>query len=277
MFWFDGALHETSVAPVDLTDRGLNLGDGVFDTSLARNGRTFQRKEHLARLFASAELLAISFDPSVAAQALDDLAGAIGNGVVRLTLTRGGGARGLALPQNPKPFLFGSASPLPAQAAFPELRLATSTIRRNETSPASRLKALPYLDAILGLREADERGADDVMFENTAGHVACLSAANIFALFGQTLVTPPLCDGVLRGTIRTFVLDNAPSLGLTPQEKSLKRAELLRADAIFATNSVRLVAPCRKLDDVSLSSADHRVVKDLQSKILEALAGECGT
>lgn len=276
MFWFDGALHETSVAPVDLTDRGLTLGDGIFDTSLARNGRVFLRQAHLARLFASAELLAIPYDPSVAAQALDALAGGIGNGVIRLTLTRGGGARGLTLPHHPKPFLFGSASLLPANAAFPRLTLVSSTIRRNETSPASRLKVLPYLDAILGLQEANEKGADDVLFENMAGHVACLSAANIFALFGLTLVTPPLGDGVLPGTIRAFVLDYAKSLGLTAQERSLKRAELLRADAIFATNSVKLVAPCQKLDGASFSSADHPTVKDLQSKISEAIAGECG-
>jgi len=277
VFWFDGALHETPVAPVDLTDRGLTLGDGIFDTSLARNGRAFLRKAHLARLFASAELLAIPFDPSVAAQALDALAGAVGNGVVRLTVTRGGGGRGLAHPQHPKPFFFGSASPLPANAAFPRLTLATSTIRRNETSPASRLKALPYLDAILGVQEANEKGADDVLFENMAGDVACLSVANIFAIFGLTLVTPPLGDGVLPGTIRAFVLDQAKFLGLTPQERSLRRDELLHADAIFATNSVRLLAPVQKLDDMSFSSADHKTVKDLQATISEAIAGECGT
>jgi branched-chain amino acid aminotransferase len=270
VFWFDGALHDTPVALVDLTDRGLNLGDGIFDTSLARKGRAFLREAHLARLYAGAELLAIAFDPSLAAEALDSLARAIGNGVVRLTLTRGGGGRGLALPQHQKPFLFGSASLLPANAAFPRLTLATSTIRRNETSPASRLKALPYLDAVLGLREANDKGADDVLFENMAGHVACLSIANVFAIFGVTLVTPPLGDGILPGTIRAFILDKAASLGLTPQERCLTRAELLRADAIFATNSIRLLAPVQKLDDVSFSSADHRTVKNLQNMIAEA-------
>jgi branched-chain amino acid aminotransferase len=275
VFWFDGALRDTSIAPVDLTDRGLTLGDGIFDTSLAFKRQTFLRQAHLARLFASAELLSIPFDPSLAAQALDALADGIGNGVVRLTLTRGGGARGTALPQHPKPFLFGSASLLPAKAAFPRLTLASSTIRRNETSPASQLKALPYLDAILGVREANEKGADDALFENIAGHVACLSVANIFAVFGTTLVTPALGDGVLPGTIRAFVLERASSLGLTAQERSLKRAELLRADAIFATNSVRLVAPVQKLDGVSFSSADHKTVKNLQDMISEAIAAEC--
>lgn len=276
LFWFDGTLHETSIAAVDLTDRGLTLGDGLFDTSLARNGRIFRRKAHLDRFAASAEVLAIPFDPAAATQALDALAAAIGDGAIRLTLTRGGGARGLAAPDNPKPFLFGAAAPSLPGATFPVLTLATSSIRRNETSPAARLKTLSYLDAILALREAAAQGADDVLFENMAGHIACLSVANIFASFGQRLVTPPLCDGVLAGTIRGYILDQSKALGFAPEERSLTRAELLRADAVFATNSIRLLAPCRSIDGVVFASAEHAGVKRLQTTLREAIMVECG-
>ncbi len=209
--------------------------------------------------------------PSQAAQALDALAGAIGNGVVRLTLTRGGGARGLALPERPQPFLFGAAVPNSADAFFPVLRLATSSIRRNETSPVSHLKALPYLDAILALQDAKKKGADDVLFENMAGHVACLSVANVFAVFGQSLVTPPFSDGVLPGTIRALILSKATSLGFAAEERSLTISELLRADAVFATNSVRLMAPCTMLDTHTLGAGDHKAVKAVQAMLLRAI------
>lgn len=276
VFWFDGALHESPIAPVDLSDRGLTLGDGLFDTSLARNGRVFRRKAHLDRFAASAEALVIPFDPAAAAQALDALAAAIGDGTVRLTLTRGGGARGLALPDHPKPFLFGAASPSLPGASFPVLTLATSTIRRNETSPAARLKTLPYLDAIVAVREAGAQGADDVLFENMAGRVACLSVANIFASFGQHLVTPPLTDGVLSGTIRAYILDKAKSLGFVAAERSMTRAEILRADAVFATSSVKLLAPCRAIDGAFFASAEHEGVRCLQAMLRDAVVGECG-
>ncbi|MGA3303772.1 MAG: aminotransferase class IV [Methylovirgula sp.] len=276
MFWFDGRLNESGIAPVDLTDRGLTLGDGLFDTSLARNGRTFLREAHLARLAASAEALAIPYDAAQAAQALDALAGAIGNGIVRLTLTRGVGMRGLALPEPPRPFLFGVAAPTSAEAFFPMLRLATSSIRRNETSPVSHLKALPYLDAILALQDAKKKGANDVLFENTAGHVACLSIANVFAVFGQSLVTPPLSDGVLPGTIRALILSEAMSLGFAAEERSLTTSELLRADAVFATNSVRLMAPCITLDTHTLGGSDHKAVRAVQAMLLRAIEQRCG-
>jgi branched-chain amino acid aminotransferase len=274
VFWFDGALHESSVAPVDLTDRGLTLGDGLFDTSLVRNGRVFQRQGHLDRLTTSAASIAIPFDAKTAGQALDALAESVGNGGVRLTLTRGGGARGLAVPEQAKPSLFGASFPPPP--VFRPLTVVTTRIRRNETSPAARLKALPYLDAILALREAKAQDADDVLFENTAGHIACLSVANLFALFGNRLVTPRLEDGVLAGMIRALILARAKPMGLVAEERSLTRAELSRADAIFATNSLRLLAPCRMLDGRSFDSAEHKSVKALQVMLETSVTEECG-
>ncbi len=89
------------VVSFDLTDRGLNLGDGVFDTSLARNGRIFRRKSHIDRMADASEILGIPFDEMAAGTALDALAEAIGDGAVRLTLTRGPGPRGLSFPKNP--------------------------------------------------------------------------------------------------------------------------------------------------------------------------------
>jgi branched-chain amino acid aminotransferase len=273
VFWYDGALHEKPIAPFDLTDRGLNLGDGVFDTSLARNGRTFLRHAHLDRLAGAAQAIAIPFAAAAAAEALDRLAAAIGDGAVRLTLTRGGGARGLALPKDPKPFLFGAAAP--PSPTFPVLTLATTKIRRNETSPTACLKALPYLDAILGLEEALAKGADEALLLNTQGHIACLASANIFAVFGQQIVTPPLGDGVLAGTVRAFVLGKAKSLGLEAAERSLGLDQLLRAEAIFATSSLKLIAPCRSLDAASFASAENEVVKLLQTAVRAAVVAEC--
>ena len=121
----------------------MTLGDGIFDTSLARNGRIFRRKSHIDRMADAAEILGIPFDETAAARALDALAGSIVDGAVRLTLTRGPGPRGLAFPKQPKPVLFGVATAL-ARPLFPVIKLGTTAIRRNETSPVSRIKAIPY-------------------------------------------------------------------------------------------------------------------------------------
>jgi branched-chain amino acid aminotransferase len=275
VFWFNGALQERPVVSFDLTDRGLNLGDGVFDTSLARNGRIFRRKSHIDRMADAAEILGIPFDEMAAGAALDALAGAIGDGAVRLTLTRGPGPRGLSFPKNPAPVLYGAAAAMQTPL-FPVLKLGTTSIRRNETSPASRIKALPYLDSVLALEQASARGADEVLFENTHSRVACLATANIFAIFGRQLVTPPLSDGALAGTTRAFVLSKAHGLHFDVAERSLPLEKFSRADALFATSSLRLIAPCGQLDAIAYPSEANEIVMELQASIKEAIAAECG-
>jgi branched-chain amino acid aminotransferase len=275
VFWFNGALQEGPVVSFDLTDRGLNLGDGVFDTSLARNGRIFRRKSHIDRMADAAEILGIPFDETAAGTALDALAEAIGDGAVRLTLTRGPGPRGLSFPKNPAPVLYGAAAAMQTPL-FPVLKLGTTSIRRNETSPASRIKALPYLDSVLALEQASARGADEVLFENTHSRVACLGTANIFAIFGRQLVTPPLSDGALAGTTRAFVLSKAHGLHFDVAERSLPLEKFSRADALFATSSLRLIAPCSQLDAIAYPSEASEIVMELQASIKEAIAAECG-
>lgn len=276
MFWLDGHLREKPLQPFDLMDRGLTLGDGLFDTSLARNGKVFLHEAHLARFAVGAAALGIPLKIEAAAQALDALAGSIGDGALRLTLTRGGGARGLRMPDDPKPVLFGAATPGRSAFVFSTLALATTPIRRNETSPSSRIKTLSYLDAILANKEAQAKGADEALFENMAGHVACAATGNLFAVFGSRLVTPPLSDGVLAGTVRAFVLARAKASGLEPAEASLPLTEWQKADAIFVTNSLRLLAPCRALDGQALGSAEHPAILRLQDELRAAVTAECG-
>ncbi|MFC6047881.1 class IV aminotransferase, partial [Methylobacterium hispanicum] len=62
MLWLDGRLGAETVAPFDLTDRGLSLGDAVFDTALALDGRVAFADAHLDRLVAGAETLGFSVD-----------------------------------------------------------------------------------------------------------------------------------------------------------------------------------------------------------------------
>jgi branched-chain amino acid aminotransferase len=277
VFWYDGRLSETPLHPFDLTDRGLTLGDGLFDTSLARNGKIFRLQAHLARFAAGAAALGIPLKIDEAAQALDALAGSIRDGALRLTLTRGGGARGLRIPDNPKPILFGAATPGRGELIFASLKLATTKIRRNETSPSSRIKTLVYLDAILANRESQAKGADEALFENGAEHVACAATGNLFAVFGARLVTPPLADGVLAGTVRALILERAKECGLEPTEKGLPLAGWLKADAVFVTNSLRLLAPCSAIDAQCFASADHPSVLRLQDALRSTVEAECGS
>jgi branched-chain amino acid aminotransferase/4-amino-4-deoxychorismate lyase len=225
---------------VPLDDRGLLLGDGLFETLLWR-GELVLGEAHAARMIAGAAVLGLPA-PDVGAFLDAALAAARDAGLtearaaVRVTLTAGGGGRGLDRPADPQPRLFATAAPSvkPTTSA----RLAVASIRRNQASPVSRLKSLAYLDNILARREALAAGADEAVMLNTADQVACAAAANLFWIKDGVLFTPAADCGVLDGIMARQVRIAAERLGLSVREVHAPPTALATADGIFLTNSL---------------------------------------
>jgi len=276
MLWLDGEVRPTTVAPFDLSDRGLLLGDGVFDTLMVLAGRPVFAAAHRTRLVGSAAALGLRIDPTTVAAAVAALAAAVGDGVARVTATRGPGPRGIRPPAAPRPTVFATAAPLNPALMFRPVRLATSAIRRNETSPASRHKTLGYLDAVVASKAAAAAGADDALFLNTAGRVACTTMANLFVVAGDRLLTPPLADGVLAGIVRGEILALAGEAGLVGEEASLMPGDLATADAVFLTNSVRLVSPVAVIDGAPLAAPASARVEMLAAALSRRIADGTG-
>ncbi|MCJ2131066.1 aminotransferase class IV [Methylobacterium sp. E-045] len=275
MLWFDGVLHEGTRHGFDLADRGLTLGDGLFDTALCLGGRIAFREAHLARLAASADTLGFAIDGEALGEAMGTVAAAIGDGALRTTVTRGSGPRGLAPPEPARPVWWITAAPRRAGSGFAPVSLHPSAIRRNETSPGSGLKTLGYLDAVLAAREARARGFDEALFLNTKGHLACAGTGNLFALWDGRLVTPPLSDGVLPGIVRARVLGLAESLGIGTAERSLALEEVLAAEAVVMTNSLRGLSAVTAIGTTTFPDA-HATVAALSHALRLLIAEECG-
>jgi branched-chain amino acid aminotransferase len=273
MLWFDGALRQGPV-PFDLADRGLTLGDGVFDTALARHGRIVFEAAHVARLAAATDRLGFPVAPERIASAMQALAEAMGQdhalAAIRTTITRGSGPRGLRPPAEPRPVLWASSAPVGPALAFAPLRLHPTAIRRNETSPASNLKALGYLDAVLAAAEAQAAGFDEALFLNTRGNLACAGTGNLFAVIDGAILTPPLADGVLPGILRAEIFLRAPRLGLTVAERSLGLDAVLGAQAVFLTNSLRGLAPVTAIGATVFASPAHPAVAALVADLRDA-------
>lgn len=247
---------------IPLDDRGLLLGDGLFETLLAVDGAAVDLGAHLDRMAAGCTALGLpDLDRSEAAALVAKaIEGAVtGRAAVRLTLTAGSGGRGLDRPQAPAPRLFATAAAAPVWSE--PARLATSTVRRNEGSPASRWKTLAYLDSVLARREAVAAGADEALMLNVAGEVACAAAANVFWIAAGRLFTPDLACGVLAGVMRGRVLRAASGLGVEAAEVRARPGALEDAEAVFLTNSLIGVRPVAELDGRSL--APSRLVEQL--------------
>jgi branched-chain amino acid aminotransferase len=231
-------------AAISCHDRGLLLADGVFETFKIEDQQALYLEQHLERLFKGAELLNIPHAISVQkiAKAIEQLI-AINQLSektlsARLTLTRGVGPRGLLPPEDSMPTVILSLSPYPEPSAQP-MKLWVSPNRRNEFSALSSIKSLSYTENVLGKMEAVKRGADDALFLNTKGFVACTSCANIFIEKNNRWMTPPLSDGALPGITRARILAS----GRTCEERSITLEECDEADAIFVTNALMGIKP----------------------------------
>jgi branched-subunit amino acid aminotransferase/4-amino-4-deoxychorismate lyase len=160
---------------------------------------------------------------------------------VRVTLTAGSGGRGLDRPTELAPRLFATAA-ASTRPATPAVLIVAQT-RRNQASPASRLKTLAYLDNVFARREATAAAADEAVMLNTLGELACAAAANLFWLKDGVLLTPASETGCLDGLMARRVIGAATSLGIEVRHVREGAEALADADAMFLTNSLIGVRP----------------------------------
>ncbi len=257
---------------VPLDDRGLLLGDGLFETILALAGRPVAMEAHLDRLMAGCGSLGLPQPDrdqarALCLEALQALPQSEGRAAIRLTLTAGSGGRGLDRPAQVGLRLLARAAPAPRPEGPARLRL--STVRRNEGSPVSRLKSLSYLDNVLARQQA---APDEALMLNNRGDLACAGAANLFWLSGQQLYTPAPDCGVLPGIVRAQVLALAGRLGLEAREVHAEPQTLAAADGVFLTNSLIGVRPVVGLDGQTFAQSD--LVSRLAAEI-DGLSSSC--
>ena len=273
--WINGSL----AGRIDPADRGLTLGDGVFDTLVSFRRMPFAAERHVARLVEHAAAIGISLDPARVRAGWRAVIGDVKSEhvILRTTVTRGVTARGLWPNSSAaEPTIVVASAAWRGDTMGRPVRLVTSTIVRNAGSPTSRLKTIGYLDNILAAREAADKGADDALLLNADRKVACSTIANLFALAGRRLLTPPSADGAMAGVVRGLIMEAAGAMGIEAAERSLQVMDLFSADEVFLTNSVRLVSPVQSLDGRPLGGRDADRVAALLAALAEKIRAEHG-
>lgn len=255
--WLDGRLQPEAEARISPADRGFLLGDGVFETLRSYRGRPFQLREHLARLRDSCKAAYLPFPDGLEA-AVDAVVRANRpqeDVAVRITVTRGPGSRSASPRGAGPPTVLVTATPVtvPPEAYARGVRLATARRRRlpaDTLDPA--MKTTNYLVNVVARAEAEQAGADDALFLDEDGMVVEATQANVFAVFGPRLATPPLASGCLPGVTRALVLRLATEAALVAEERPLAPEELHEADEVFLTGSVSELVPVVGLDGMTL-------------------------
>jgi branched-chain amino acid aminotransferase len=253
----DGRLVPPEQALVSVFDRGFLYGDSVFESLRTYGGVPFALDEHLARLERSAARVLIALPVSTASLQGEILSALASHGsaesYVRLTLTRGTGrALGLDPELASEPLrvvLVSTLSPPPPELYERGVAAITFRAERPSDAPAvADAKIGNYLLAVLAMQAARAQGAGEALLEDANGHILEGSTSNLFAVFAGTLLTPPETAAILPGITRAHTLRIAAELGIPVELRTPRKSELLEADEVFISSSMRELVPVVSID-----------------------------
>jgi 4-amino-4-deoxychorismate lyase len=241
-----------AVSSIDVHDRGLQYGDGVFETIAVHHGKPLLWERHMARLCLGADRLGINApaDALLRSEASALCAGA-SRGVLKIVVTRGSSGRGYAAHgvSNPTRVLSLSAWPdYPHEFARNGVSICICDTVLARNPALARIKHLNRLEQVLARAEWRTEYADGVMCDDQGNVVEC-TMSNIFLVSKGELRTPEIFACGVEGVMRAVVLDAAKQLNIRLQVGRITIDDLRNAEEIFLTNSLIGVWPVRQLQD----------------------------
>ncbi len=254
--YLNGKLIPEREAKISVFDHGLLYGDGVFEGIRSYNGRVFELDTHIDRLYDSAKAIALEIPMTRAGMKSAVIRTCAANkttdGYIRLVVTRGVGTLGLNpyLCKKPQIIIIAADIQLYPKKLYDEgLKIVTvGTIRNLSEALNPRIKSLNYLNNILAKIEAINSGCMEAVMLNSQGAVAEATGDNIFIVRGNSVVTPPVNEGILEGITRNTVMTLAKEFGLDVSETRLSRYDLYTADEVFLTGTAAEVIGVVNID-----------------------------
>ncbi|MFD1470370.1 aminotransferase class IV [Hymenobacter caeli] len=251
-------LAQTDFA-LPLPNRGLAFGDGFFETLIFNDNRLRLAADHVSRMQQAAAALYLTLPAALATpEALAATLGALAaaNALpaarLRLQLWRGGGGR-YAPPTAAAEWLATAEAFAPDDAPVQQADFALET--HSIYSPLSFCKGPQAWLYVRAAHERQQRGLDEIILCDAAGHVAEAGAAAIFWLKKGVLFTPALASGCVAGVRRAQVLRAAKAADVACCEGLFSKEDLLAADTVFTAN-VAAVRTVQRVENVNFLSVD---------------------
>lgn len=245
---------------ISIRDRGLLYGDGVFRTLRAIQGKALHWPLHYLKLQHDCATLGITCPgEAILSAELDEVLVQHPDGVVKLIVTRGEGARGYAPPADAKPTCIWDCSALPDHPAAWATQGVKACVCNLCLSVQPRLAGIKHLNrlenvlAAAELRDAqvhDDKVAEGLLLD-AGGHLVEGTRSNLFLVSQDRLVTPALSRCGVAGVQRGRVMAWAMQHGVTLQVRDVGLEEALQADELFIVNSVIGLWPIRELEQRS--------------------------
>lgn len=260
MLLFNGELRDPGTFSLPLPNRGLAFGDGFFETLIFAEDHLRLAADHAVRMQQAAAALYLTLPPALATAAalaatLAQLATAnhLPAARLRLQLWRAGGGR-YTPPTTSADWLATAEAFVPDETPLQRVDFAYDT--HSQFSPLSFCKGPQAWRYVRAAHERQQRGLDELILCDAAGHVAEAGAAAIFWVKDNVLFTPALASGCVAGVRRAAVLRAAQAAGLACREGLFMQPELLAADFAFTAN-VAAVRVVQQIGHQPLAAPSH--------------------
>lgn len=276
--YLNGKLVNKDKAVISVFDHGLLYGDGVFEGIRSYDSLVFKLKEHIDRLYRSAEAIELKIPMTKADMiktVLETLkANGLKNAYIRLVVTRGLGDLGLDPRKCKVPTVFiitDKISLYPKKFYQKGLAIITAKTRRNLTTALNpKIKSLNYLNNILAKIDAIKAGTEEAIMLTYNDYVAECTGDNIFIISGERLITPPADVGALEGITRDAIIELAEKMGIKFEEKMIKIEDLYAANEVFLTGTAAEIIPVtmidkRRINDGKPGEVTRRLMEEFKS------------
>jgi 4-amino-4-deoxychorismate lyase len=244
---------------ISIADRGLQYGDGVFETMRMQNGCLPLLSWHLERLAASAARLSIPFDQPLITRELEQFVSSLSvkDAIIKIIFTRGTGERGYLPPEAPAPTRIFIANVLRDWSVLAEQGLMVRLCRQRimELPEIAGLKILGRLDLVLARNEWRDTDIHEGLLMDSRDNIIEGTMSNVFLVSQDRLLTPSLETAGVIGVARRVILERlAAQIEMPFEERNISEDDLYRADEVFICNSVAGVMPVRQIEDHQFSS-----------------------
>jgi branched-chain amino acid aminotransferase len=287
VIWHNGELVAWEDAKVHVLTHGLHYGTGVFEGircyETERGPAIFRHRDHLERLFKSAELyyMPIPYTVQDLRAATHELINAneLRECYIRPIVFRGYGQMGLYpldAPVEVSIAVWPWGAYLGEEGKRVGVRAKVSSWRRiphDSLIPHSKASG-QYLNSVLAKIEASKAGYDEAILLDSHGFVCEGSGENIYAVKAGQILTPPHTAGILDGISRKSIMRIARDLGYEVIERDLARAELYLADEVFLSGTAAELVPVREIDDHAIGGGHPGpLTREVQRVFDDALHG----
>jgi len=240
---------------ISIRNRGLLYGDGVFRTLRSSGGRALHWLLHYQKLHYDCTRLGIACpDLALLSAELNDMLELHPDGVIKLVVTRGEGARGYAPPAQIESTHLWDIAPLPdypAGWAVHGIRARLCQLRLGLQPRLAGIKHLNRLENVLAAAEWDDADIAEGLLMDAAGNVIAGTRSNLFLVKQGRLITPDLSRCGVAGVQRDRVIAWAEQCNMPLQVRDVSLDEVMHADELFVVNSIMILWPLRELEQNS--------------------------